>query len=53
MTRATKISAFVAMGLLMAATTVSAQKAPTITSGGEMTLRTLGTEDVESSKFTG
>ena len=52
MTRATKISAFVAMGLLMAATTVSAQKAPTITSGGEMTLRTLGTEDVESSKFT-
>ena len=52
MTRAMKISAFVAMGLLMAATTVSAQKAPTITSGGEMTLRALGTEDVESSKFT-
>src|SRR5512133_408338 len=52
MTRATKISAFVAMGLLMAATTVSAQKAPTITSGGEMTLRALGTEDIESSKFT-
>ena len=52
MTRATKISAFVAMGLLMAATTVSAQKAPTITSGGEITIRTLGTEDVESSKFT-
>jgi len=51
MTRATKISAFVAMGLLMAATTVSAQKAPTITSGGEITIRTLGTEDVESSKF--
>lgn len=52
MTRATKISAFVAMGLLMAATTVSAQKAPTITSGGEITIRALGTEDIESSKFT-
>ncbi|MHB1069600.1 MAG: MtrB/PioB family outer membrane beta-barrel protein, partial [Gemmatimonadaceae bacterium] len=51
MTRATKISAFVAMGLLMAANTVSAQTAPTITSGGEITIRTLGTEDVESSKF--
>src|SRR3972149_7067054 len=52
MTRAMKVSAFVAMGLILAATTVSAQKAPTITSGGEMTLRTLATEDVESSKFT-
>ena len=52
MTRATKISAFVAMGLLMTAATVSAQKAPAITSGGEMTIRTLGRQDVESSKFT-
>lgn len=51
MTRATKISAFVAMGLLLAATTVSAQKAPTITSGGEITIKTQGYQDVESSKF--
>lgn len=52
MTRATKISAFVAMGLLLAAGTATAQKAPTITSGGEITVKTVGREDVESSKFT-
>jgi hypothetical protein len=52
MTRATKISAFVAMGLLLAASTVTAQQAPAITSGGEIAVRTLGTEDIESSKFT-
>jgi len=52
MTRAMKISAFVAMGLLLAASTVTAQKAPTVTSGGSITLRTMGVEDVESGKFT-
>lgn len=54
MTHAKKISAFVAMGLLMAASTVAAQqKAPAITSGGEITFRSLGQDfGVESSKFT-
>ena len=53
MTHAKKISAFVAMGLLMAVTTVAAQKAPVTTSGGEITLRSLGQDyGVESSKFT-
>jgi hypothetical protein len=47
-----KISAYVAMGLLMAATTAAAQKAPAVTSGGEISIRTMGVEDVESSKFT-
>ncbi|MHB1311171.1 MAG: MtrB/PioB family outer membrane beta-barrel protein [Gemmatimonadaceae bacterium] len=55
MTYATKISAFVAMGLLMAVSTATAQqkKAPVITSGGEITYRALGQDyGVESSKFT-
>jgi hypothetical protein len=55
-----KISAFVAMGLLMAASTAAAQKkAPTITSGGEITYRTqtqdqgeFGPTGSTSSKFT-
>lgn len=46
MTRATKISAFVAMGLLMVASAASAQ------SGGTITIKTTGVEDVTSSKFT-
>lgn len=54
MTRAYKMSAFVAMGLLMAASTAAAQQAPATTSGGQITIRTLGTGSfgVESSKFT-
>ncbi len=51
MTRAYKMSAFVAMGLLMAASTAAAQKAPAVTSGGQITITTLGREDVLSSKF--
>jgi len=47
-----KISAYVAMGMLMVATTVSAQKAPAVTNGGEISIRTMGVEDIESSKFT-
>lgn len=53
MTHAKKISAFVAMGLLMAVSPVAAQKAPVTTSGGEITYRTMGQDfGVESSKFT-
>ncbi len=52
MTRAKQISAFVAMGLLMAGTTAGAQQAPAVTSGGTITIGTLGTESVGSSKFT-
>ena len=53
MTRAMKISAYVAMGLLMAASIAAAQKAPATTSGGEITIRTIGQDyGVESSKFT-
>ncbi len=45
MTRAMKISAYVAMGLLMAASTATAQKKATaITSGGEITYR-IQTQD--------
>jgi len=45
MTHATKISAFVAMGLLMAVSTATAQqKASNITSGGEITYR-MQTQD--------
>ena len=44
-----KISAFVAMGLLMVASTAAAQNP---TSGGTMTIKTAGVEDVTSSKFT-
>lgn len=49
-----KMSAFVAMGLLMAASTAAAQNAPATTSGGAITIQTLGTGSfgVESSKFT-
>ncbi len=60
MTHAKKISAFVAMGLLMAVSTASAQqKAPAITSGGEITYKTatqdqseLGPTMSTSSKWT-
>ena len=48
MTHAKKISAFVAMGLLMAASTATAQqKAPPITSGGEITYRAMTTDQGE------
>ena len=49
MTRAMKISAFVAMGFLMVASAAQAQKAPT--SGGQITIKTQAVEDVTSSKF--
>lgn len=45
-----KISAFVAMGLLMVASVAAAQNAPA--SGGSITIKTTGVEDVTSSKFT-
>ncbi len=51
MTRAMKMSAFVAMGILMAASTAAAQNAPT-TTGGQVTIGARGMEDVLSSKFT-
>jgi Putative outer membrane beta-barrel porin, MtrB/PioB len=48
MTHATKISAFVAMGLLMAVSTATAQqKASTITSGGDITYRAMTTDQGE------
>jgi hypothetical protein len=48
MTHAKKISAFVAMGFLMAVSTATAQqKASTITSGGEITYRTMTTDQGE------
>ncbi len=50
MTRAMKVSAFVAMGLLMVASVASAQNASA--SGGQITIKTTGVEDVTSSKFT-
>ena len=50
MTRAMKLSAFVAMGFLMVASTAAAQNAPT--SGGQITIGGLFAEDVTSSKFT-
>lgn len=60
MTHAKKIAAFVAMGLLMAVSTASAQqKKSSITSGGEITFKTQTTDQGEfgptgavSSKFT-
>lgn len=48
MTHAHKISAFVAMGLLMAVSTATAQqKASAITSGGDITYRTMTTDQGE------
>lgn len=48
MTHATKISAFVAMGLLMAVSTATAQqKASAITSGGDITYRVMTTDQRE------
>ena len=52
MTRAYQISAFVAMGLLMAGSTATAQTAPTSTSGGQVTYGALAAGSVASSKFT-
>src|SRR5512134_2115610 len=51
MKRAMKISAFVAMGMLTASTAM-AQTAPASTSGGRITVGTLGAGSVASSKFT-
>src|SRR5512140_287412 len=52
MTRAYQISAYVAMGLLMAGSTAVAQTAPASTSGGQVTFGALGASSVASSKFT-
>lgn len=54
MTHAIKMSAFVAMGLLMTATTLAAQQAPATTSGGQITFGALaaGNSGQGSSKFT-
>lgn len=52
MTRAYQISAYVAMGLLMAGSTATAQTAPATTSGGQITFQAQGVGDVASSKFT-
>jgi hypothetical protein len=52
MTRAYQISAYVAMGLLMAGSTAMAQTAPASTSGGQITIQGQGVGNVASSKFT-
>ncbi len=52
MTRAYQISAYVAMGLLMAGSTAAAQTAPASTSGGQVTYGALAAGSVASSKFT-
>jgi hypothetical protein len=52
MKRAYRVTALLAMGLLVASSFVAAQGAPASTAGGEVTLGLLGRGNVTSSKFT-
>ena len=52
MKRAMKVSAFVAMGILVASSNAKAQTAPTSTSGGKAVVGVQTHTDVTSSKFT-
>jgi hypothetical protein len=51
MKRTMIVTAFLAMGILMANSFAAAQDAPATTSGGKVTLGVLGATDVSSSKF--
>ena len=51
MKRTLKVTALLAMGLLVASSYAAAQDAPASTSGGSVTIGTLGVSDVSSSKF--
>jgi hypothetical protein len=52
MKRAFRVTALLAMGLLVASSFVAAQDAPASTVGGEVTMGLLGRSNVSSSKFT-
>jgi hypothetical protein len=52
MKRAFRVTALLAMGLLVASTFVAAQDAPASSVGGQVTLGVLGHDTVTSSKFT-
>ncbi len=51
MTRALKVTALLALGLLVASSYAAAQDAPAKTSGGQVTITGLGRDDVSSAKF--
>ncbi len=51
MKRTTIVTAFLAMGLLMANTFAAAQDAPASTSGGRVVVGALGVKDISSAKF--
>lgn len=51
MKRALKVTALLAMGLFVASSYAAAQNAPASTSGGQVTIGTLGVSNVASSKF--
>ena len=51
MKRAIRVTALLAMGLLVASAFVAAQDAPASTAGGEVTIGLLGRDNVSSSKF--
>lgn len=51
MTRALRVSALFAMGLLVASSFVAAQEPPASTVGGEVSISLLGRSNVSSSKF--
>ncbi len=51
MKRAIRVTALLAMGLLVASSFVAAQDAPASTAGGEVTIGLLGRDNVSSSKF--
>jgi hypothetical protein len=52
MKRALRVTALLAMGILVASSFVAAQDAPASTAGGQVTLGLLGRDNVSSSKFT-
>jgi len=52
MKRALRVTALLAMGILVASSFVAAQDAPASTSGGQVTFGFLGRDNVSSSKFT-
>lgn len=51
MKRALKVTALLAMGLLVASSYAAAQDAPASTSGGQVTIGALGASNVSSSRF--
>ena len=51
MTKILRVTAFVAMGLLVASSFAAAQDAPAKTSGGKIVFGALGVKDISSAKF--